>query len=819
MQTLWQDLRYSGRMLLKNPGFTLIAVVTLALGIGANTAIFSVVNGVLLRPLAYHEPERIMTLLQEGRGPVSPANFLDFRANSQSFAQMAAAEAWGGTLASNERPEVVAGLRMGEGLFEMLGVPPLLGRTLQAEDYGPGKDHVLVLSHKLWQRAFGGDPKIVGRQLVLSNESYTVVGVMPPQFLFPPFWSTRAEMWAPLDLRPRATQRGGNSLRVFARLKPGAGQAQAQAEVDAINKRLALAYPDANTGLNVRVTPLNEKVVGSVRPALVALSVTVCFVLLIACVNVACLLLARAASRQKEAALRVALGASRLSLIRQLLTESLMLSLCGAALGVLLAVWGIDWLTALLAGNSTSFSVRLPRLGEIKLDAAALGFTFAVSLLTSLLFGLAPALAASKPDLNQVLKEGGRGTTGGRRRLRESLVVAELALALVLLIGAGLLMNSFIKLQAVDPGFNPRNLLTLTVSLNGATQYVGPARETFYRQLTDRLSALPGVESVSAINHLPLAGDVWGNSFVIEGRPLPPPGQEPNNIGRVSRPGYFRTMGIPLRAGRDFTEHDTADAPGVVIINETLARHYWPSEDPLGKRITFDDVRSATPGPRWLTVVGVIKDVKQGDWMGAPENEVYEPFQQSRGFYAGTAGHFTAMTLLVRTSVAPQSLTTAVQETVRSLDRNLPVSNVVSMEQVIADTLWQPRFNLQLIGLFAAVALVLAAVGLYGVMSYSVAQRTHEVGLRMALGAQRGDVMRLVVGQGLKLALLGVGTGLLASLALTRLMTKLLFGVSVTDPLTFAALSVLLTVVALLACWLPGRRAAKVDPLVALRYE
>ncbi len=819
MQTLWQDLRYSARMLLKNPGFTLIAVITLALGIGANTAIFSVVNGVLLRPLAYQEPAQIMTLLQEGRGPVSPANFLDFRTSSQSFTQMTVAEAWGGTLAGKDRPESLAGLRMGEGLFELLGVSPLLGRTLQAEDYEPGKDHVLVLSHKLWQRAFGGDPQIVGRQLMLNSESYTVVGVMPPQFLFPPFWSTRAEMWAPLDLRPRATQRGGNSLRVFARLKPGVSQTQAQAEVDAVNKRLALAYPDANTGLNIRVTPLNEKVVGNVRPALVALSVTVCFVLLIACANVACLLLARAASRQKEAAVRVALGASRWRILRQLLTESLMLSLFGAALGVLLAVWGVDWLTTLLAGNSTSFSVRLPRLSEIKLDATALGFTFAVSLLTSLLFGLAPALAASKPDLNQVLKEGGRGTTGGRRRLRESLVVAELALALVLLIGAGLLMNSFIKLQAVDPGFNPHNLLTMTVSLNGASQYVGPARETFYQQMTDRLSALPGVESVSAINHLPLAGDVWGNSFVIEGRPLPPPGQEIVTTERVSRPGYFRTMSIPLRAGRDFTERDTPDAPGFVIINETLARRYWPSEDPIGKRLTFDNPRSASPAPRWLTVVGVIKDVKQDNWVGAPGNEVYEPFQQSRGFYTRTTGPFTAMTLVIRTSVAPQSLATAVQETVKALDRNLPVSSALSMEQVIADTLWQPRFNLQLIGLFAAVALALAAIGLYGVMSYSVAQRTHEVGLRMALGAQSGDVLKLVVGQGMKLALLGVGAGLLVSVALTRLMTRLLFGVSATDLTTFAVIAILLMLVALVACWLPARRAARVEPLAALRYE
>ncbi|MEW6127999.1 MAG: ABC transporter permease [Acidobacteriota bacterium] len=819
MDTWLKDVRYSLRMLMKKPGFTLVAVLTLGLGIGANTAIFSVVNGVLLRSLNYREPERIVTLLQSGRGPVAPANFLDLRANSQSFAQMAAAEAWGGTLANNDRTEVVAGLRMGEGLFDLLGIPPLLGRALQVEDYQPGKDHVLVLSHKLWQRAFGGDPKIVGRQLTLNNESYTVVGVMPAEFQFPPFWSTRAEMWVPLDLRARATNRGGSSLRIFARLKPEVSLEQAKVEVEALSQQLATAYPADNTGLELRVDQLNEKVVGNVRPALLMLSVTVGFVLLIACANVACLLLARAAARQKEAALRVALGASRWRIVRQLLTESLLLSLCGAAVGILLAVWGVDWLGALLAGNSTSFSVKLPRLNEIKLDAAALAFTFTMSLMTSVLFGLAPALAASKPDLNQVLKEGGRGITGGRHRLRKTLVVAELALALVLLIGAGLLMNSFAKLQAVDPGFNTRNLLTMSVSLNGAAQYVGPAREAFYQQLTDKLAALPGIQSVSAINHLPLAGDLWGQSLVIEGRPLPAPGQEIPAAFRVSRPGYLQTMGIELRGGRDFNERDTADAPGVVIINETLARRHWQNEDPLGKRLTLDDPRSNAPAPRWLTIVGVIKDVKQDSWMSAPENEFYLPFQQSRNFYAGTAGHLTSMTLVMRTTVAPQTLVASVKETVNALDHTLPVSNVISLEQVVADTLWQPRFNLQLIGLFAAIALLLAAVGLYGVMSYTVAQRTHEVGLRMALGAGRRDVIKLMVSQGMKLALAGIGLGLLTAFGLTRLMARLLFEISATDPLTFGGLALLLALVALLACWIPARRATKVDPLVALRCE
>jgi predicted permease len=819
MQTLLQDLRYGARVLAKSPGFTAVAVVTLALGIGANTAIFSVVNAVLLRPLAYREPERIVTVLHEGQHPVSPANFLDFRASSRSFDGAAAAEAWGGALDGGGSPEMVSGLRMGEGLFGLLGVPPLVGRTLQPDDYTAGRDRVLVLSHKLWQRMFGGDPAVVGRQLSLSGESYTVVGVMPPEFQFPPFWSTRAEMWTPLDLSSRAANRGANSLRVFARLKPGVAMEQARAEAETISRQLAAAYPETNAGRSLRVDPLNEKVVGNIRPALLVLAAAVAFVLLIACANVACLLLVRTAARQRETAVRVALGATRGRILRQLLAESLLLSLGGALVGVLLAVWGVDWLTSLLAGNSTSFSIRLPRAGEIKVDGAALAFTFAVSVVTGVLFGLAPALAASKPDLTHALKEGGRGAAGGRRRLRESLVVAELALALVLLVGAGLLISSFVKLQQVDPGFDPKNVLSLTVSLVGAPQYVGPSREAYYRQLTGRLEAVPGVEAVGAINHLPLAGDLWGRSIVIEGRPLPPPGQREGAAFRVTRPGYFRAMGIALRAGRDFTERDAPDAPGVVIVNETLARLQWPGEDPLGKRLTLDDPRDTSRAPQWLTVVGVAKAVKQASWTDAPSNEIYLPFQQSGSFYAGRGGPFTSMTLVVRTAVEAQSLAATVQEAVRSLDRTLPVSNVVSLEQVVRDTLWQPRFSLQLIGLLAGVALLLAAVGLYGVMAYTVAERTREVGIRLALGAQRGDVLRLVVGQGMKLALAGVGIGLLAALALTRLMTRLLFEVSATDPRTFAAISALLAAVALAACWIPARRAAKTDPMVALRYE
>jgi putative ABC transport system permease protein len=815
MPTIVADLRYSIRVLLKEPAFTFIAIAILALGIGANTAIFSVVNSVLLRPLGYSEPQNIVTILHEGQRPVSPANFLDVQANNRSFTQVAAAELWGGALTGGDKPEEITGLRMGPGMFEVLSVPPVLGRTLQNDDYSAGRDRVVVLSHKLWQRLFSSDPYVIGRQINLNAESFTVVGVMPPDFQFPPFWAMHAEMWAPLDLAPRATNRFGSSLRVFARLKPGVSLDQARADVETINAQLVQSYPETNTGLKLRVDPLSDKVVGNVRRTLLVLVAAVGLVLLIACANVACLQLARLARRQKDAAVRVALGAQRRHILTQLLTESLVLSLCGAIVGSLLAIWGVDWLTTILAGSSNQFSSRMPRLSEISVDRAALAFATAISLATTVLFGLVPALVASKPDVNQTLKDVGRGTTGSRGRLREFLVVAELALALVLLIGAGLLVKSFVNLNRVDPGFNPQNLVAMTVSLAGARQYSGQAREAYYRQLTDKIAAIPGITSVSAINHLPLAGDTWGTPWTIEGRPLPPPGQELRTTFRVSRPAYFRTMGIDMISGRDFTDLDlSAPGGGVVIVNETLARHHWPGEDATGKRITLDDPRAQ---PRWLTIVGVVKDVKQDSWIGPASNEVYIPFQQSRGFMSSTSRAFTSMTLVARTSVDAETVIPAITREVRSLDGNVPVSNILSMEQVIGDAIWQQRFNTQLIGLFAFAALVLAAVGLYGVMSYSVIQRKQEVGLRIALGAQRRDVVRLIVGSGMKLVLVGVGSGLLTSIALTRLMSNLLFDVSPLDITTFATIALLLVIVALLACLIPALRASRVAPLDTLR--
>jgi predicted permease len=817
METLLQDVRYGTRMLLKDPGFTVVAVLTLSLGIGANTAIFSVVNAVLLRPLPYREPGRIVTILHGGQTPASPADFLDWKGQTKSFERIGAAEGWFPNLTGRDKPEQLWGLHLSEGMFKLLGVPPLLGRTFLPEDCLPGREHVVVLGHSLWKRRFGGDNNILGQTLTLDGEKHTVIGIMPPQFQFTPFWITWAEMWAPLPLADRAGDRSGHSLRVFGRLKPGVTEAQAQAEMDTVCKRLAESYPDSPNVQGVKVEPLQEKVVGNVRPALLVMLAAVGFVLLIACANVANLLLGRAAARQKEMAVRAALGASRWRTIRQLLTESLLLSLLGAGLGSLLAYWGVESLTTLLGSIRGTFRFNMPRLHEIGMDGSALGFTLLLALLTGTVFGLAPALQASKSDLNESLKEGGRGSSeGGRRRkLRSALVVAEIAIAMVLLVGAGLMMRSFLRLRAVDPGFNPHNVLTLQVSVAGQPQYVGPAREAFYRGLVERVEALPGVQSASAVNHIPLGGDMWGTGIAIEGSSLLP-AERGGAVYRVCYTRYFRTMRIPLLKGRDFTDRDVLGAPGVVIINENLASRRWPNQDPIGKRLTLDDPNH---DPSWLTVIGVVKNVKQMEWTGEPDEELYLPFLQSKQWLENPHPWTSYLTLVVRTAVDPLSLAGAVQSLVWSTDKNIAVSEIKSLEQVIAQSTWQERFNLGLMGAFASLALVLAAVGIYGVMSYAVAQRTHEIGIRMALGAQQADIVKLVVAQGMILVLAGIALGLVGAFALTRLLSSLLFGVGATDPITFAVIPILLGTVALLACLMPARRATQVDPLVALRYQ
>jgi predicted permease len=798
MQVLWQEIRHCLRSLGKSPGFTILAILALALGIGANTAIFSVVNGVLLRPLAYGDPDRLVTILHFGQDPVSPDDYLDWRKQSRSFQQMGAAQVWNAPLTGRDDAEVLSGMQVSPNIFSLLGVPAFRGRTFEAGDDQPGHGHVAVLSHRLWQRRFGGDPKIIGQQVILNGESYTVNGIMPESFHFAPFWATNADVWVPLLLDKRLNDRGGRSLRIFARLRDGVPLEQAQADIDVICRRLEAEYPATNAGMTAQVVPLQEKVVSNIRPTLLVLLGTVGFVLLIACSNVANLMLVRANGRMKETAVRLALGSSRWRVIRQSLVESLLLSLAGAAMATVIASWGIRGLIASLPAES------LPRLNEVGIDKTVLAFTALIALLTGVVCGLAPALRAFRTDLQETLKSGGRGSTAGRseHRTRSLLVISEVALALMLLVGAGLMLRTFEQLEAVDPGFDPHHLLTLEVAAAGKTYRTGPSRIRFFDQLRPRLEAVPGVESVSFINHLPISGDIWTLGIIIYGRPNPPPGQQPTAAYRVVQPGYFATMKIHMLEGRDFNSHDLRDTTPVAIVNEGLAKHHWPGEDAMGQRLRL--------GANWLTIVGVIKNVKQTDWTQNPDDEIYLPYAQSDA-------QFGYMTLVMRAHGDPLALSKPVEEQVRALDKDVPIAHVQSMEQVIADKLWRGRLAMTLLGLFAAVAVTLAALGIYGAISYSVSQRTGEIGIRMALGADSGDVLRMVLRQGLLTVGIGVVVGLCGAWILTRTLGTLLYGVTATDPITFAAVPVLLTALSTVACCLPALRAAKVDPVTALK--
>jgi predicted permease len=804
LETLWQDVRFGVRMLIKSPGFTIVAVIALALGIGANSAIFSVVNTVLLRPLPYKEPERLVMVWEDASKHGAPrdtpavANYIDWRNQNQVFEGMAAMADQSFNLTGEGEPERIDGRRVSANLFNLLGVEPQLGRAFLTEEDQPGANRVVILSHGLWQRRFGSDVNIAGKPLTLNGESYTVAGVMPAYFQFP---SREVELWVPIAFSSQeAANRGRHYLQVVARMKPGVTLQKAQAEMNTIAARLQQQYPDSNTGLGATVTSLHEHVAGDIKPALLVLLGAVGFVLLIACANVANLLLARSAVRQKEIALRAALGASRLRLVRQFLTESILLAAGGGLLGLLLSLWGVNILKTFIPQN-------ISQAKAITIDGKVLAFTLLVSLLTGVIFGLAPALQASKFNLNETLKEGGRDSAAGSRsnRIRGLLVIAEVAVSLILLIGAGLLINSFMRLRNVDPGFRADNLLTMQVVLP-ALKYPDMARRAaFYTELVRRVEALPGVKSAAVTTNLPLYRQGNSIGISIEGRPDPVPGQELIAVTRVISPHYFRTMGIRLLQGREFGEQDRTGAPPVAVISETMARRFWPGEDPVGKRI-----RSAPTAP-WITIIGIVNDVRQFELNADPKPQMYLSYEQ--------AGLFAPRDLVVSTDVEPLSLAATVRKTVWEIDKDQPVSNIRTMDDILSESIGRQRFSVLLLGIFAALAMILAAVGLYGVMSYSVAQRTREIGIRMALGAQRRDVLKMVIGQGLKLVLIGVLIGLVAAFILTRVMTSLLFGVSATDPTTFITISLVLVSVAVLASYIPARRATRVDPMIALRYE
>ncbi|MDT5156913.1 MAG: hypothetical protein QOH51_1270 [Acidobacteriota bacterium] len=819
MRTFWQDLRYGVRTILKSPGFAFVAVVALALGIGANTAIFSVVNSVLLRALPYAGAERIVTLYT-GTDPSVPANvplsfpdLIDYRDQSQSLEYVAGYQGVGTVMSAGtgDEPERVRGTEVMADLFPMLGARAALGRVFTRGEDKEGAPPVIVLSDGLWRRRFGADPSVIGREvrMGLAGRVVTVVGVTEPGFKFPLDEREAIEYYVPFVAEYARTDaaslnsRDTFSIPVVAKLKPGVSFEQAAAEVSTIADRLAAQYPEADAQRRARLVPLHEDLVGQVRPALLVLLAAVGLVLLIACANVANLLLARAASRGREMAIRTALGATRGRVIRQLLTESMLLSLAGGAAGLLLAVWGVDLIVKLSPAS-------VPRLAETSLDARVFFFTLAVSVLTGLLFGLAPALQASKSDLSVSLKEGGRGGTEGARRgrMRAVLVVTEVALSLVLLVGAGLLIKSFRQLVSTDPGYSPERVLALTIALNTKKFADGDSRAGYFRAAVERVGQLPGVDAAGVTRLLPLGNRDIFSKVNIGGRPPFEPGTHNSARSYTVSPEYFRVMSIPIRRGRTFAGTDAKDSPPVVIINEVLARKYFTGQEPLGQRLVIED---ADDKPIEREIVGVVGSVRYEGLNGDEVPEFYIPFQQAPE---------AVMEVVVRSKGQDAAaLTAPVRAALKGVDPNLLVWETRTMDELVGRSVAPQRFNVALLGLFAALALALAAVGIYGVMSYTVTQRTHEFGIRMALGAQAGDVLRMVVGRGMLLTLFGLGLGLAGAFALTRLMSSLLYGVSATDPLVFAVVSLLLATVALVSCLVPARRATKVDPMIALRYE
>jgi putative ABC transport system permease protein len=820
--TLWQDVRYGARMLLKTPGVSIIVIIALALGIGANSAIFSVVNAVLLRPLPFDQPDSLVFLNEKSpvldEMSISYPNFTDWRAQNQSFEKMGVYNRGSYNLTGAGEAERIVTAQISADLFSVLRVNALHGRLFTNDEDKPGAAPVVILSYGLWQRRFGGQTSILNQAITLNGKSYTVIGIMPQSYAYP----TRAEMYVPvgqLSDQPGWQQRGNHpGLYGVARLKPGVTIEQADADMNTIAVNLEKQYPDSNPGNRVRLRPLMEIFVVDVRRALWVIFGAVGFVLLIACANIANLLLARATARKKEMAIRTAVGASRRRIVQQLLTESVLLSLIGGAIGLVLARWGVDLILYMSPD-------AIPRSREIGLDWTVLAFTIGISFLTGILFGLIPAIQAGEVDVHETLKETGRGTTG-RQWLRSSLVVLEVATTLVLLIGAGLLIRSFYLLQKVNPGFSHEHLTSFSVSLPEKKYANQEARSTFYNTLLENVRALPGVESAAAASGLPLGNNGWQTSFTVDGQPPPERDRTPLMEACVVTPDYFRAMNIPVLRGRVFTDRDDRshlagqdlsklnenlrEIAGLksIVIDEEFAKRHWPNEDPIGKRVRIGGADHDNP---LLEVIGVVGRVKM--------ESLNQNSDRVQGYMAFNEIPFGDMTVLIKGASDPNQLISSVRNTVKSIDPDQPIYNPLTMDEIRADSVAGERLNLTLFSLFAGIALVLAIVGIYGVMSYSVTQRTHEIGIRMAIGARPRDVFTMILGHGMKLALIGVVIGLVGAFALTRLMATMLFGVEPTDATTFAGISLILITVALLACYLPGRRATKVEPTISLRYE
>ncbi len=801
------DLKFALRQVIKSPGFAAAAGITLALGIGANLAIFNIVNSVLLRSLPYKEPAKLWMLLASHQsadldsGLISMADYLDCKEQANSFEELAAYTAVSRDLTGGGEPERIQLGVVTQNLFPALGVAPARGRNFLPEEDRPAAERVAILSHEIWQRRFGADPGLIGRAIAISDVQYVVIGIMPAGFRVA---QTTADIWIAAR-SGKGTPRDYRIFNLLGRAKADVSMELAQAEMSALSARLAQQYPETNEGVGIRVVPLREYLVHDVRTALLVLQGAVALVLLIACANVANLLLVRAVSREKEMAIRSALGASRGRLTKQLAVEGLVLAAIGGGLGLLVSAWGTSALKRFLP-------LDWPRLTEVHADWHVLVFAASLTLLTGVVSGLIPALRMTRRNLEDSLKNRGRGSSAGRneRRLRTAFVVVELALAMMLSAGAGLLLKSFVLLQEVDPGFNPRNLLSMQVSLPRSRYADDNRRAAFFAELIDRMGKLPGVDSAAATLQAPLIGlDVDKSTFAIKGAPAPAPGRQPAAPLHVVTPEYFHTMGIPLLGGRAFTERDDRNTPGVIIINEALARRYWPNESPIGRQLKQG--LAFLPGDAMeREIVGVVGNVRHFGLALAEEPQMYLPHRQSP---------WPEMTLVLRAGANVAGLASAARAQVRFMDAQLPVAKVMTMDQGLRDSVAQPRFRALLFGLFAALALVLGAIGLYSVMAYSVTQRTNEIGIRMALGANAGDVMKMIIREGSSIIVLGLAVGLAGAFGLTRLLASLLFGVGVSDPLTFAGVSILLAIVAMLACYLPARRATKVDPMIALRTE